>query len=84
MIGVDNPVMGRNVHRRHGDNSHDDAGDAEAVRALILARLHRRGWTLERIAKVLGSSPSTVHRRLRELTPAVRAELEAADVGAVI
>lgn len=76
--------MGRNVRRRKGEKTHEDPGDAEAVRALILARLHRRGWTLERIARVLGSSPSTVHRRLRELTPEVRTELESADVGAVI
>lgn len=75
--------MGRNVqHVRR--RSTIAPGDAERVRALLLARLHKRGWPLERIATVLGSSSSTVCRRLAELTPERLAELESTDLGGLL
>lgn len=75
--------MGRNVQhiRRRPTVA---SGDAERLRSALLVRLYRRGWTLERIADVIGTSPSTVCRKLAELTPERRAELEATDLGSII
>lgn len=75
--------MGRNVHQVRR-RSAVAPGDAERLRTLLLARLYKRGWTMERIADVLGASSSTVSRRLAELTPERLAELEAIDLGGLL
>ncbi|OJW26893.1 MAG: hypothetical protein BGO49_21470 [Planctomycetales bacterium 71-10] len=59
-------------------------GEAAAVRDAIAAKLARRGASLRAIGLVVGASPTTVHRRLRSMTPDVRREREAADLGGVL
>ncbi|WP_165076057.1 hypothetical protein [Paludisphaera rhizosphaerae] len=59
-------------------------GDAARLRDLLMVRLRRRGANLATIAAVLGSSPATMHRRLKALPDDARRELEAADLGGLL